>query len=66
MANNYYQKKENDKKCKYACEQYRNLSGEEKEKKRQYGRERYKNPLEDEIARNKDYLSIKLFLLYLP
>ena len=66
MTNNYYQKKENDKKPKYVCEQYRNLSEEEKEKNRQYGRERYENLLEDEIVRNKDYLSIKLFLLHLP
>ena len=42
-------------------------------KKHQYGCERYKNLLENECrkhflqnARNKNYLSIKQFLLYLP
>ena len=64
---------EKDKKHQYACEQYINLSEKEKKKKNgQCGRGQYKNLLGDECrknfleCKNKDYLSIKHFLLYLP
>ena len=42
----YFSEEEKNKKCQYACKQYRNLS-EKKKKKRQYGCERYKNLLEN-------------------
>ena len=64
---------EKDKKRQYARERHRNLSEEDKEEKPQYERERYKHLLENVYrkktfrnARNKDYLSTKYFLLYLP